>query len=155
MFKLEIRWPSGEVTDFTVDKDIVTLGRAPENDIYLPSQEASRHHASVYKKRNAIYIEDMQSANGTFVDNTRISSPTLVSPGDPIKLADVFIRIYHSGARPRLENESNKLGEQNVAARLGSRTPTLDLDTNTATTIRKSLTPGNAIPPSRQVKSKK
>lgn len=55
---------------------IIRIGRAVDNDIILSSATVSSYHAIMYLRKEECYIEDLQSKNGTLVDNHRISKPT-------------------------------------------------------------------------------
>ncbi len=138
MFKVQVRWANGSVSEFAVDKEVVTLGRAPESDIFLPSTQASREHAKVYRNGEQIFIEDLQSANGTFIRQQRIRLPAAVSGEDPIKLGDVFVRVtYEENAKPITDS-----GSYSVAQRLGDRKKTVHINANMGADLRKMLDSG-------------
>jgi len=50
----------------------VAIGREPGNDVELADQRVSRHHAVIWAEAGAWRVRDLESANGTFVDGTRI-----------------------------------------------------------------------------------
>ncbi|MEM0289054.1 MAG: FHA domain-containing protein [Metallosphaera sp.] len=52
--------------DFEVFESI-SLGRSPENVIMIPDSEISRRHAILYKEGSSLFIEDLNSTNGTYV----------------------------------------------------------------------------------------
>ncbi|MCG8569266.1 MAG: FHA domain-containing protein [Spirochaetes bacterium] len=51
----------------------VTVGREKNNTIVIDSQLVSRHHAEIHKIKNEYFIKDMDSTNGTFVNNVKIT----------------------------------------------------------------------------------
>jgi hypothetical protein len=51
----------------------VAIGREPNNDVELPDQRVSRHHAVIWAEQGVWRIRDLDSANGTFIDHTRVS----------------------------------------------------------------------------------
>jgi hypothetical protein len=51
----------------------VAIGREPNNDIELPDQRVSRHHAVIWAEHGVWRIRDLDSANGTFIDHARVS----------------------------------------------------------------------------------
>lgn len=56
-----------------LDKDSVTIGRMPENDIVIPNLGVSRNHCRILRNENNQYhIEDLDSANGTLVNGVRV-----------------------------------------------------------------------------------
>ena len=51
----------------------IAIGREPNNDIELPDQRVSRHHAVIWAEQGIWRIRDLDSANGTFIDHARVS----------------------------------------------------------------------------------
>jgi len=138
MLRFQVRWPNGNVTEFKVPGESASLGRAPESDVYLPSAQASRNHARVYFTNDKVYVEDLQSANGTQVRNEAISLPTVVSPEDPIKLADVFIRVVYEdeNAKPAFLNSLDS-GSYSMAQKLGDRKSTVTIGSDAGAELRR------------------
>ena len=62
----------------------VAIGRSADNQIVLDDAEVSRHHARLIWQGNAYILEDLGSANGTWVNGARITNPVLLRPGDSI-----------------------------------------------------------------------
>ena len=54
------------------DSKTITVGRLPENSICIPSPMVSRHHARIVYASRRYVIQDLQSTNGTFVNDRRI-----------------------------------------------------------------------------------
>ena len=67
----------------------LTLGRSTECDISIPTDEISRHHAKLQVVPDGVMVEDLGSANGTFVNNQRVHGGTLMRPGDELRLDTV------------------------------------------------------------------
>src|SRR5579875_3605688 len=63
------------------------IGRSLDNDLVLPDQSISRHHASIEMIDGAFRLKDLNSQNGSYVDGKRISEITL-RDGDRIRLGD-------------------------------------------------------------------
>ncbi len=55
----------------------VTIGRLPDNGIIIDNPTVSSHHARVVKEGEAFYVEDLESTNGTYVNDLPISRRTL------------------------------------------------------------------------------
>jgi pSer/pThr/pTyr-binding forkhead associated (FHA) protein len=72
-----------------------SLGRAQDNDVHVPDEHASRHHARIDVQQGAYVISDLGSANGTFVNNQRIQRQAL-RDGDEIRIGDTVLR-FRSG----------------------------------------------------------
>ena len=67
----------------------LTLGRSAECDISIPTDEISRHHAKLQVVPDGVMVEDLGSANGTFINNQRVHGGTLMKPGDELRLDTV------------------------------------------------------------------
>jgi pSer/pThr/pTyr-binding forkhead associated (FHA) protein len=61
------------------------VGRHPECDVVIPTPGTSRQHAEFEFKDGAWYVTDLNSGNGTFVNNTRVRSQQL-NAGDEIRI---------------------------------------------------------------------
>lgn len=66
---------------FVLNKALITIGRTPDNDLVLDDFAVSRNHARLFRSGDAWVVEDLNSANGTFVNGQRISGPATLSPG--------------------------------------------------------------------------
>lgn len=64
------------------------IGKSREADITIDYSYVSRKHARITCEDGAYYIEDLDSTNGTFVNDTEIEEKTEIKPGDMITLAD-------------------------------------------------------------------
>lgn len=58
-----------------------TIGRDPDADVYVNDASVSRHHARITIHGVTAHVEDLDSKNGTWVADTRITEPTLLEPG--------------------------------------------------------------------------
>ena len=70
---------------FTLDDDKVSIGRTPDAGVFLDDVTVSRNHALLVKRRDGLYIDDLGSLNGTYVNRRRIESHQL-SDGDEIQI---------------------------------------------------------------------
>lgn len=76
----------------------VTVGRAPECDIYMDASGLSRLHARLVPAEDGVLVEDLNSSNGTFVNDCRIHRHKL-RIGDEISFDRVRFRLVGSGVR--------------------------------------------------------
>lgn len=85
--------------EFKVEKNLVTIGRDEESDIVLDSEQGypSRLHAQLITKHNKLYVDDLHSTNGTFVNGNRVESTTQLNSGDIVKFANA--EFYVLGQR--------------------------------------------------------
>jgi len=66
------------------------IGRALDADIRVANQEVSRHHVIMYRKDGTTNIQDLASANGTYVNGVRLADePVPVSAGDTLMLGNL------------------------------------------------------------------
>ena len=71
---------------FSPQGDRTTIGRSPDNEIFLDDVTVSRKHAVLVESGGEIRIEDLGSLNGTFVNRKRIESPTRLESGDEVQI---------------------------------------------------------------------
>ena len=69
-----------------VEGATASIGRSSNNDIYIPEQHVSRQHAVINYREGVFLINDLGSANGTFVNDERITDPYPLFSGDVIRL---------------------------------------------------------------------
>lgn len=67
-----------------VEKNFVTLGRSKENEIPIDDLSVSRKHAVVEREEDTFFITDLNSSNGTYVNSTKITEKTPITPEDII-----------------------------------------------------------------------
>ena len=83
MAKVILKYKDVELKEIPVKKKIVSIGRLKDNDITIDSLAVSRYHARIRIECDAFILEDLNSMNGTFINNKRIDSCELNS-GDHI-----------------------------------------------------------------------
>ncbi|MFK7769821.1 MAG: SpoIIE family protein phosphatase [Mariniblastus sp.] len=99
---------------FSLQKDPVVIGRHPDCDIQIDDGSVSRHHAQVTYDGGQYYVQDLNSRNGTYLNNNAIHQPTKLYEKSEVRICDVTF-IFSVGdslagtARPRatLKHESN------------------------------------------------
>ncbi|MCB5179895.1 FHA domain-containing protein FhaB/FipA [Streptomyces antimicrobicus] len=86
----------GTLTGTTValQGQTISLGRAHDSTIVLDDDYASSRHARIYPDRDGQWIvEDLGSTNGTYLDRTRLTTPTPIPPGAPIRIGKTVIEL--------------------------------------------------------------
>lgn len=86
--------------NITIDRDML-VGRHQDCDIVLQSSEISRRHAAFHIKDDTLWLEDLKSSNGTFVNDLRIEEPTRLKNNDVIQ----FANLRFSLVAPAQQNE--------------------------------------------------
>lgn len=72
----------------------VTIGRAGDNIVSLPQDEfASGHHARIESQRDGVWIIDLGSTNGTFVNGARLDGRRKLREGDVVQVGDTELRF--------------------------------------------------------------
>lgn len=78
---------SGNVLEFILmEGATATIGRNQTNDICIPEQHVSRQHAVINYRDGIFVITDLQSANGTFINDRQVTEPFPLASGDVIRL---------------------------------------------------------------------
>ncbi|MGN6377516.1 MAG: FHA domain-containing protein [Gaiellales bacterium] len=74
---------SGE--SFPINRETMTIGRAPSSDVFLDDITVSREHARLERTQNGLVLTDQGSLNGTYVNRERIES-TQLADGDELQI---------------------------------------------------------------------
>ncbi|MFH7765496.1 FHA domain-containing protein [Acinetobacter sp. BSP-28] len=85
---------TGELTgqEISIDRDML-VGRHQSADLVLQAGEISRKHAAFLLKDQALWLQDLNSSNGTFVNDVRIEHETLLKEGDIIQFAGLKFSV--------------------------------------------------------------
>jgi pSer/pThr/pTyr-binding forkhead associated (FHA) protein len=99
MPKLSLMFENRLVKEVPVGGRPVTIGRAPDNDLSVDNLAVSNYHAKIYYEAGRMVIEDLDSLNGTFVNDLRIERATL-HDGDKVHVGKHIIKVDTSGDAP-------------------------------------------------------
>jgi FHA domain-containing protein/integrin beta-like protein len=75
--------------EYTLLKDEVSLGRGEDNDIVIPHSSVSRAHARLLKRNGMYELVDLNSTNGTYVDERPVQGTATVRNGSRVRLGEV------------------------------------------------------------------
>src|SRR5260221_7205497 len=120
MLAIEIAAPDGARRVFPLQRDRTTIGRAGENDIFLPDRWLSRRHAEIRQTEGDYYLVDLDSKNGTIVNRVPIREPLRLHAGDVITLGDHALTFSAETSHPE-DPETEPVGTQIFSARELSR----------------------------------
>jgi hypothetical protein len=82
-----------EGEEWVLDSAPITVGRASRNDIDLGRDEyASSDHARIEPRRDGVWLEDVGSTNGTYLNGARVTRPKRLSPGDVVRIGETELR---------------------------------------------------------------
>ena len=70
---------------FPIEGERVSIGRSPEASVFLDDVTVSRNHALLVRRRDGLYLDDLGSLNGTYVNRRRIESHKLQN-GDELQV---------------------------------------------------------------------
>lgn len=91
-------WKDGNPADATehpFEQDVVGIGRDPSNALPLERPNVSKNHARIEQLAEGLYLTDLKSRNGTYLNGARIQpeDPRPVSPGDRVRICDYIIEV--------------------------------------------------------------
>jgi len=92
MAKLSLMFENKLVKEVPIGNRPVSIGRSPDNDIPVDNLAVSTYHARVYYEGGRLLVEDLDSLNGTFVNDLRIERATL-HDGDSIWIGKHSIKV--------------------------------------------------------------
>jgi len=90
--KLILKFEETMLKEIALGDRAITVGRGPDNDIHIDNLAVSTHHAKIYKDAGRVIIEDLQSLNGTFMNNQRITK-SFLKIGDKILIGKHHILL--------------------------------------------------------------
>ncbi|MCA9211480.1 MAG: EAL domain-containing protein [Planctomycetales bacterium] len=70
-----------------------TVGRSANLDLSLPCNSVSKEHALIYERDGQLFVRDLNSTNGTYLNGERVTDESLVSEGDILQFATVVFRV--------------------------------------------------------------
>ncbi|HEY8599411.1 MAG TPA: FHA domain-containing protein [Thermomicrobiales bacterium] len=91
-FVVQIERGTGTGTRFTLGAT-ATIGRQQGLEITVQDTQASRQHARLEVREERVLLTDLGAANGTFVNNERISGVVALLPGDTIQVGETTLRL--------------------------------------------------------------
>lgn len=85
--------PGRGMSIIPLDTETFVIGRRPGVNLQLASLRVSGRHAEILRVGGHLFIRDLGSTNGTFVNRRRVRQPTPIMSGDHIEIADVEFKI--------------------------------------------------------------
>jgi hypothetical protein len=83
-----------EGEEVELDSAAVTIGRGGQNNLALEGDDfASARHARFEPRRDGVWVNDLGSTNGTFVNGVQIDRPRKLVPGDVVRVGETELRF--------------------------------------------------------------
>jgi Mg-chelatase subunit ChlD len=80
--------------EYTLLKTEVSLGRGEDNDIVIPHPSVSRSHARLARRDGSFVLTDLNSTNGSYVNNNQVQGSTVVGNGSEVRLGDIRFVLH-------------------------------------------------------------
>ena len=87
-----LRDPSKQ--DHFLEQAVTRLGRAVESEIVIVSKRASREHAHIRREGRRVFLDDLGSTNGTFLNGERVLGSMQLRDGDEISIGEVVFTFH-------------------------------------------------------------
>jgi len=97
MAKLVLSFNGDVVKEYELNKEIITIGRKPDNDIHIDNLAVSGNHAKILTILNDSFIEDLGSTNGTFIGGNKITKHALQN-GESIVIGKHELKYVNANA---------------------------------------------------------
>src|ERR1700723_131624 len=92
MSRLVLKFENSTLKEVPLGTRPVTIGRAPDNDIPIDNLAVSNYHARVYVEAGSLVIEDLNSLNGSFLNDIRVKR-AMLKDGDTILIGKHHILV--------------------------------------------------------------
>ena len=79
---------------FVIKQTDVLLGRDPNCKVHIPDETISAQHARLYLIDQNWWIHDLNSTNGTFLNDERIDQPCILADNDLLQVGNVKLKIH-------------------------------------------------------------
>jgi pSer/pThr/pTyr-binding forkhead associated (FHA) protein len=80
-------------TRISLDSRPILIGRADDSTLVLDDDYASTRHARIAMQGDEWYVEDLGSTNGTYLDRAKVTGPTRVPLGTPVRIGKTVIEL--------------------------------------------------------------
>jgi hypothetical protein len=80
--------------EFPLLKPEVSLGRGEDNDIVIPHPSVSRSHARLARQDGSFVLTDLNSTNGSYVNNRQVLGSAVVVNGSEVRLGDIRFLLH-------------------------------------------------------------
>lgn len=108
---------------YELSAERVTIGRAEENSFQISEPSVSSHHCELVVSGDGIRVKDLNSTNGTFINDEQITEAVL-KPGQILRLGRIELRLEDGPVLPGLKRQTEKITARGVRLdELGQASP--------------------------------
>ena len=107
MSRLVLKFEGASLKEVPLGTHPVTIGRAPDNDIPIDNLAVSNYHARVYVEAGSLVVEDLNSLNGSFLNDIRVER-AMLKDGDTILIGKHEILVDQTHDVALIEDEMRK-----------------------------------------------
>jgi hypothetical protein len=99
MAKIQVLEGPMSGADFDMEKEVIFVGRSPENDIKIRDGAVSRKHLKIFSVESCYFIEDLNTKNGTMINGEPLDAgfAKLITENDSIEIGSTVIRLAGIG----------------------------------------------------------
>ena len=137
------------------DRDI-TVGRDLECDIRVSDSDVSRMHCQIKIREGKLYVDDLESRNGTYINDIAIKTETPLHPGDLLRIGPMVFEL--AGTKTKIKKPTNlepdqaaPLSDDDITSWLSEEVP----ETETSTASDTTVIPTSKIPPTHSTPAAK
>ena len=96
---IQLIMPAGQGRErtFALDREISIVGRDHKCHLRIPLSNVSREHCRIELDQGLVYLRDLGSTNGTYVNNRRVDEIVTLVAGDVIQIASVQFTVHLPG----------------------------------------------------------
>ncbi len=80
-------------TTIPLGEQQITIGRSPDATLVLTDDYASTRHARLFPQNGEWIVEDLGSTNGTYLDRQKVTTPTPVPAGIPVRIGKTVLEL--------------------------------------------------------------
>lgn len=100
MIKIELKFKNKVIKKIETEKPEITIGRSLSTDIQIDNLAVSKRHARIKKHKNQYTVEDLNSTNGTFLNDKKIEK-AIIKHSDIINIGKHTLKIHTEKKRRR------------------------------------------------------
>ncbi|RMD60951.1 MAG: FHA domain-containing protein [Planctomycetota bacterium] len=94
---------NGQRRDFRLKRERCVVGRLPSCDLQAPDTRVSRQHCEIRLDQGKVFVRDLGSSNGTFVNDEKIEQEVELGPGDRLAIGPFVFTVQIDGEPAEIE----------------------------------------------------